>query len=312
MTAAPNFIWSVKVKGNSEIEKEKILSDLKDLGIYPGALKIRLPGGFETKDALLERNRSLIWAWVYIKGTTAEAVVSEDDLPPMIVDRKAPCSIRAACDAYLKSVTVLNGEKLVSAGNVVQAGDTIVSGKVPVYKEGYPEKYEYVHAMAKTEAYTERRAEGVYTPEYEHRTLTGNKKSTFYIEIAGKRFCLFKNAASAYETCDTESSRHEFLCFAVGADVYKEVDITKEPMSLEGVLSLAKEELEQDIAKRLCRDAVLLDEDIQYEYVSDNKIKVKLTMSCLEDIGTEVPIEAPIEIPIKVPEISIKENNIKK
>lgn len=291
LAAAPNFIWSVAIEGNETISSEELLKALGEVGVYQGALKAQIPDGFTIKNHLMRQNPKLMWAWVYVKGTKAELKVSENKLPPLVVDRDTPCDIRAACDGYLMSVTPLTGEKTAQTEAVIRAGETIVSGKVPVFKEGYPEQYEYVHARAVTKAYTEKRESGVYRLEYEIKTPTGNAVSKPYIEFFGKRLNLFRSSECGYEAYDTESFRHEFFFAAVGADVYTEVHREREPMSLEGALQQARNELEERAAKKLCKNTVLLNEDLQYEYISDNEIKVRLTLSCVEDIGTEVPIE---------------------
>lgn len=305
MAAAPCFVWTVSITGNETVPRGDIESALREAGIYPGALKKNIPDGFEVKDIILQRNPRLMWAWAYISGTSVDVRVSENELPPTVVDRNEPCSIAASCDAYLKTVRALNGEKLVNGGSIVRAGEVIVSGKVSVFKEGEPERYEYVHARAETEAYTERRESAVYTLEYEHRTPTGRAESKPYIELFGKRINLFKAEESSYESYDTSEFRHELLWFAAGGTTYTEVTVETEPMSLEGALQGAKEELEEKIAGKLCRNAVLLNEDLQYEYVSENEIKVQLSMSCIEDIGVEIPQEVEI-----LPEEKTEETDI--
>lgn len=288
---APNFVWSVTIEGNERISSEDINASLHDLGIYPGIPKRKLPDGFQIKDYLINKNSGLMWAWAYVRGTNVNVKVSENILPPLVVDRDMPCDIRASCDGYLISVTPLIGDTAAQTGAVIQAGETIVSGKVPVFKEGYLERYRYVHARANVRAYTEKRESGVYKLEYEHRIRTGNAESKPYIEFFGKRLNLFKNEECSYDEYDAEEFRHELFFAAVGAKVYREVYIETEPMSLEGALQQAKDELEEKAAKKLCKNSVLLDRNLQYEYISDNEIKVQLTLSCMEDIGTEVPLD---------------------
>ncbi|MDO5397899.1 MAG: sporulation protein YqfD [bacterium] len=295
MAAAPKFVWTVSITGNETVPREDIESALIEAGIYPGALKKNIPDGFEVKDIILRRNPRLMWAWAYISGTSVDVVVGENELPPVVVDRDEPCSIAASCDAYLKTVRALNGEKLIDGGSVVRAGEVIVSGRIPVFKEGEPERYKYVHARAETEAYTERRESAVYKLEYEHRMSTGKSENKPYIELFGKRLNLYKREESSYESYDTSEFRHEILWFALGGTTYTEVIVETEPMSLEGALQEAKEDLEKKTAGKLCRNAVLLNEDLQYEYVSENEIKVQLTMSCIEDIGAEIPIKEQVK-----------------
>ena len=290
MFVAPRFIWTVNISGNESVSTESIRDALREAGIYPGAPKSKIPDGFTVKRIIIKRNPELMWAWAYISGTTADIQVSERELPPLVVDRDEPCSIAASCDAYIKSIRALNGERIADGGSVVQAGDTLVSGRVPVYKEGAPEKYMYVHARAEVEAYTERRESGVYRLEYEHRTPTGRAENRVYLDLFGKRINLYAKEESSYELYDTSEAKYTIPGVTLGLVTYSEVLAETEPMSLEGCLQEAKEDLEMKISKRLGKNAVLIDEDIQYDYVSENEITVRLTMSCMEDIGVEMPV----------------------
>lgn len=289
--AAPHFIWTVEISGNDEVPEDSIVQALHEAGIYRGAWKGKIPDGFEVKRIILNNNPNLIWAWAYIKGTNADVRVYERELPPLIVDRDTPCSIAAACDAYVESVRAFNGERIEKGGNAVRAGDILISGKVGVYKEGYPEKYMYVHAQGDIVSYTQRSESGVYRQEYESRTPTGRAVSKPYIDIFGKRINLYRSENCGFDEYDSEEFGKSFAGVLLGGTRYKEVAVSSEPMSLDGTLQRAKEELEQKIAKKLCKNAELIDEDLQYEYISDKEIEVKLTMSFKEDIGTEVPIE---------------------
>lgn len=288
---APRFIWTVEISGNEDVKTEAILQSLRELGIYRGAIKSRIPDSFEIKRQLIHKNPGLLWAWAYINGTKADVKVYEKTFPPMLVDRNEPCDVVAACDGYIEDIRVLNGEGKVKASNVVQAGEILISGKVAVFREGYPEKYRYVHARGDIRAYTERTKSGVYNLQYEHRIPTGRSESRIYLDLFGKRINLYRNAQCSYESYDEEERLYDFFGIAIGAMNYNEVYVEYEPMSIEGALQLARDELQQQIASELCKNAVLLDEDLQYEKISDKEIKVKLRMSFTEDIGVEVPTQ---------------------
>lgn len=292
LTLAPGFIWTVDISGNEDVKTEAVEQSLRGLGIYRGALKSRIPDGFAVKHRLLEENKGLIWAWVYINGTAADVRVYEKTLPPAVVESDKPCDIVAACDAYVESVRVLRGEGRVKSASVVQAGETVVSGKVSAYREGDPENYLYVHAQAEIRAYTERTKSGTYALEYEHRIPTGRSRRKVYLDLFGKRINLYRDEECGYESYDEEEFFHDFMGIAVGGSKYNEVVVEYEPMSIDGALQLAKEDLEEKIAAELCKNAELTQEDLQYERISDKEIKVKLTMSFIEDIGVEVPCEA--------------------
>lgn len=287
----PHFVWTVNIYGNEDTETEAIADSLKEIGIYRGALKRNIPDGFSIKRHLLRNNKELIWAWAYIKGTSVDVRVYEKTLPPNVVDRNEPCNIVAACDAFLEDVRVLNGKGMIKASNAVQAGDVIVSGRVAAYREGDAEKYRYVHARSEIKAYTERVKSGVYSLRYEHKIPTGQSKSFVYLDLFGKRINLYRNESCDYDEYEKEEFFHDIFGIAVAGIRYNEVTVEYEPMNIDGALQIAKEDLERKIAAELCKNATLLDEDLQYEKISDEEIKVKLKMSFTEDIGVEIPVE---------------------
>lgn len=291
LLTAPRFIWTVEITGVENTDKELLTAALRNAGIYKGALKSRIPEGFEVKRIVMRDDPELVWAWVYIHGTAANVHVKEKTMPPQIIDRDTPCSIAASCDAYVERVQTFYGHCAVEEGTTVRAGDVLISGKVPVFKEGYPEKYMYVHARGSITALTERSESGVYRLECERRTPTGKSVCRPYLDLFGKRINLYRNEDCGFAEYDSSEFRHELWGMALGGTQYYESEVTAEPMNIEAALQTAKEELEQRIASKLGAGARLLDEELQYEYISDKEIEVRLTMSFKEDIGTEVPIE---------------------
>lgn len=291
LVLSPLFVWKVNIYGNDDIDTQTISDSLKEIGIYRGAFKRNIPDGFSIKRHLLRTNKELIWAWAYINGTTVDVRVYEKTFPPNVVDRDEPCDIVAACDAYLEDVRVLNGKGMIKSSNAVQAGEVIVSGKVAAFKEGEAEKYRYVHARSEIKAYTERIKTGVYPLRYENRIPTGRSKSFIYVDLFGKRINLYRDENCDWTEYDKEEFSYDFFGIAVGGVRCNEVTVEYEPMSIDGALQIAKEDLECKIAKELCKNAVLSDEDLQYEKISDEEVKVRLKMSFTEDIGVEIPIE---------------------
>jgi similar to stage IV sporulation protein len=288
---ASQFIWTVEITGIEECDPAAVESTLRNIGIYRGALKKDIPDGFEVKKLIMNDHPEIAWAWAYISGTSANVRIYEKTIPPQTVDRQEPCDIVAACDGYIEKVDVLNGEGMYEAGDVVRAGEVIISGKVPVFREGYPEKYMYVHAMGEIQAYTQRSKSSIYSLQREIRTPTGKEKRRYYIDLFGKRINFYKDENPDFEQYNTSEKSKDFFGISFGRIIFEEVEISYEPMSIDSVMEIAEDELEEKIAKELCSNASLQGRELQYEKISENEIKVKLTMSFTEDIGTEVPLE---------------------
>lgn len=295
---ASQFIWVVEINGVENADYEKIIAVLEENGVRSGARKKELPPLNEIKNDILFKNDDIAWAWVYIEGAKARVEISEKIIPPAVIDKSVTSSIAARCEGVIKSVTVKGGEQILKAGDAVEPGDIIISGKVGTYREGEPEKYIYVRAVGTVEAYTSHSAEGDYKLLYESRIPTGEKKSYYSLELFGKKFDLFKNKSISYEEFDKIENRSEFSLpflgysgIALCSEKYEEVSVNREPVSVDTALETARTELEEKIAKELRAGSRLLSSDISYEPVDKDTIHIKLIMDFIENIGVDTPTE---------------------
>ena len=288
------FIWIVEINGVYDANYEQILQILADNGVYGGALKCRIPEGRALKSAIINNTENVSWAWVYIEGAKARVEIYEKALPPEIVKKNEPCDIIAACDAFVENIDALEGEKTVPNGNGVEAGDVLISGTVPVFREGYEPKYIYVHAMGRIRAVTYHEKTGDYKEYHENRIPTGRHKSKISAEIFGKLFRFYKNEAPDFEEYDVDNIRHE-LCIpyigytgiALNIRKCKEVQVHKEPISTDTAVEFAKHDLEEKIANELFKDTELKEKKVEFERLDSETIRVTVKMTCIEDIGIE-------------------------
>lgn len=295
---ASRFIWTVEINGAELSDCESIYAALEESGVYPGALKRNIADGERIKENILSKNENAVWAWVYIEGAKARVEIYEKIIPPEVIDRDLPCDITAACDGYIKKAIVKNGRKLCREGDTVSAGDVLISGRVPVFKEGEEERYINVHAIGTIEAYTEHKASGTYGVYYEAKQYTGKRKRCLRLELFGKSFKLFGNE-NAFEVYDKAEKRYElklpYIGYAginISSTVYEEYEARYEPISLETALDFAKNDLEEKISRELLYDSRLIDTRFDYAYIDSRTIKAELTMNFTEKIGTETPVRS--------------------
>ncbi len=290
------FIWLVEINGAEKSDIDDIIASLDSVGVRSGAWKGSLPDGDEMKRAIINGSDHIAWAWVYIEGAKARVEIYESIIPPVVLDRETPCDVVASCDGVIKKINVKNGEGLLKEGDAVSAGDVIVSGRVPVYKEDKPEEYMFVHSMADVEAYTSEKKTGDYKLYYESRTPTGRRGRRLSVEFLGKIFPL-PFFGGGYENFDSEERRHElyipfFGYTGVALDVieYDEVNVNREPISTETALEFAKNDLEGKISKELTPMSVLTDEKLEYEKTDNETIRVTLEMNFVRNIAVEQPL----------------------
>ena len=292
------FVWVVRIDGVYESDMEQVVQILEENGLKPGAYKGSLPEISKIKTALINKTDTVSWAWVYIEGACARVEIYEKRLKPQVIDKSKPCNIVAASDAFIRRVDVRKGYEAIQNETPVSAGDVIISGKVPVYRRDYEEeRYMYVHAEGDIEAVTYHTEEMEQKLYYDSRVETGRKKKYYSAEIFGKLFNLFFKENPEYEEYAVTDKRHElnlpffgYTGLCINERTYSEVQVFSEPISKESAALIAQRELEEKIAKKLFKNSQMLSRELEWEDINSDTIRVRLKMSFLEDIGTEITI----------------------
>ena len=295
--AVPQYIWCVEINGTYDADPAEIEAVLREHGVYVGAPKKGIDDLSEIKNDAVHRIDGINWAWLYIEGAKARFEVQEITPAPEVADMETPTDIIAACDGVVRSAVVKRGERHVNSNMTVTAGQKLVSGKVAVFSEGYPEKYIYVHSRAEIMADTLRKASGTYSDTEELRVKTGSSKKRFSLELFGKRFDLFRDVSCGYEEYDTDESVYDlsrpFIGYiGISLRVYdvSEVSVSERKLGENEVLARAREELEEEICRSLGTGAVRTGQELSYS-AENGVYDVELRMYLRENIGIEVPAE---------------------
>lgn len=296
-TIIPKYIWCVEIDGAYEADKARIMDILREHGVYPGARKSRIDDLGEIKNSIVYGVDGVNWAWLYTDGSRARLQIQETVKAPPIADRVTPTDIIAACDGWIVRADVLHGERRVNTGMTVNAGDTLVSGKVAVFREGFPEEYIYMRSQADIVADTIRHETGVFSKKETLRIKTGRMSRRFSVELFGMTLNFYRNSDCGYEEFDTVEERYElsipfygFSGVAVTMKKVYEVNELERELSEQEVIERARERLEEKICRALTVGAVRTEERLTYSADSSG-YRVELLMRLKENIGIEVPTE---------------------
>lgn len=123
----PTRVLFFRVEGNERIEDREILTAAENCGIRFGISRRRIRSE-NMKNALLSAIPELKWAGINTYGCTA--VISVRECEPQKERHEWPKvgSIISARDGYVTSCTVIRGNALCKPGEVVQAGQVLISG----------------------------------------------------------------------------------------------------------------------------------------------------------------------------------------
>ncbi len=287
-------IWTVEINGVKDADITRIAQLLEENGIYTGASKSKLLPIGDIKNNILADYPEISWLWVYMEGTKARVEVFERRAHHEIVDKHIPCDIVSSGEGVIKKLTVKAGRPAVAAGDAVTYGDTLISGQIDANGAEGTNKRLLVHALGEVSAYTMHSAEKDEPLYDEIRTPTGAVKRYITLEIFGKKYDLFRGMAEDYADYDIKTDCYEltlpmfgYTGLSVTSQKHIEVQPEREPVSEELAAARARDALEEEIAKTLTPLARRTDERLEYKKVSDDIIRVKCTMSFIENIGTE-------------------------
>lgn len=141
-----SFIWSIEVVKNGTVVEDKLmLTQLEELGVHAGTLKYGLDFRKLANEVLIKRD-DLSWVGFDMTGMKLRVKVVDKVLIPERNEEDIACNIIARKDCLIETVNVYQGTVLVKPGDVVQAGQILVSAMVEM--KNFPEKNEMVHSMA--------------------------------------------------------------------------------------------------------------------------------------------------------------------
>lgn len=143
------FIWNIDVKGNEKLSDAEIIRALNECSINYGTF---WPGvsADAVRSQMLLKLEGISWITVNLHNSKAEVVVHERVDKPYIYNKDDFCDIVAEKAGIITKMSVLEGEKRVSAGDSVVEGDVLVSGLA----QSETGDDRLIHAKAEVEART--------------------------------------------------------------------------------------------------------------------------------------------------------------
>ena len=143
-TILSQFIWSVSLIGNVELEQDYLLKTFEERGVKVGAF-VKVLDDENIAEDVVSEIEMLSWASVNRKGTSVVIEVREKTQAPEKYDDETPTNLIAGEDGIIVSIDSLYGIEEVKPGSAVIKGDLLISGIVPhadgtesfVHADGY-------------------------------------------------------------------------------------------------------------------------------------------------------------------------------
>ncbi len=169
------FIWSVSLIGNVDLEQEYIMEHFTEYGVKVGS-PIKVLDDKEIAEKVVSEIEELSWASVNRKGTSVVIEVREKTKAPESYDDKTPTNLVASEDGVIISIDSLYGVEEVKVGSAVTKGDLLISGIIS-HADG---KETFVHADGYVKALVKYK-----------QSFCGDDFFTYNQLLEKKRKCLF-------------------------------------------------------------------------------------------------------------------------
>lgn len=172
----PNLCLRLEIEYDGD--KAQVLDCLNEYGIKTPSLLLGLNYD-QLENFLSAKIDSAMYAVVSRSGSTLRVNVLPKQQPPFqLTDYNSRYDIVATHDGIISSMTVLNGVALVSAGERVSVGQTLVAGLRPYYDQMLP-----THAIAEVYALVESCATVVHQPQTIEYVRSGNKQVVSTVKL---------------------------------------------------------------------------------------------------------------------------------
>ena len=299
------FVWDIQLDGNVHITDEVMYDFLESENVTIGMLKDQLDIESLEK-ALRQTFPEVTWTSARLDGTKLLLSIKENDAPILSQEEETDLGMDLVAE-YAGTITfivVRTGVPMVKAGDVVEAGDILVEGRVPVYQEDSTIR-EYLYVNADADIRMEHEQEQLFRlpAVYTKKVYTGREKQGFYIRVGKQEISVGEKAP--FLQCDEIIQEETPAFFArLGLPVYWGGKVYREYLNTEYEYTV--KEVENIFESRLAEFILTLEEkgvQIIEKNVKIESSDIDWTMTAFflleEDAGMSVRTtveEKPVEL----------------
>lgn len=287
-----SIIWSIEITGNYNVDSDRIMAQLNEMGIFRGATKRSVNPKY-LADRLMLENSELSWVGVEIKGTKLIISVREGIEPPQVISRDQPCNVIASKDGIIVSVRAKNGLAKVKEGDTVKKGQVLISGEMESANPEFGTMY--VHAIGEVLARTWYEVKKEVPAKIINRVRTGNEwnRYTVYFLDFKIRLPSGNNPFELYETDILDKApviMNRFkLPFGLIIEKHHELREEEEVLEREQARELAQKMAMDMISGMVPKEAEIIDRQMQI-ITSEGKEYLTVTVECTENIAMQQEI----------------------
>lgn len=274
-------VWDVRITGNRELGREEIRQMLSSCGLDVGTYLPTLDTDLvETR--LLLSHKELCWVSVNVRGTTANVELLETGRGAERSDGYA--NLVASRDGTVERIESYDGNVCVRVGDVVGAGDLLVSG---IY-----DSLRATRASGKIYARTVHQFDVEIPLKSTQKVYTGREWSEKYVNFFAKHIKVFSNTGNAGAFCDIIYHNNGIvlpngvsLPVGVRSVVYREYREETVNRTEREAMNAAFDQLSEELSVFVSETgAELLEKSVTFS-LDAHAYRLQCTVVCIENIA---------------------------
>ena len=299
------YIWNIHIEGKYSRTTDVILDYLETEHVVHGMKKSQVDCK-EIQSMIRLEFPDIIWVSAEVKGTRLLIRVRENmdtGTEEALEEPAEKTDLAAARSGVVTSVLVRSGKALVQAGDEVEKGQLLVTGRLDIMSDyGEVTGYQYTAADADVYARTEYEYDDEFLLSHEERHFTGKKRYGFYLRLGNRRLAFEKKPGfSDYTTLQTEYplrlTENFYLPLSFGTIFYEEYETYTENYTIEEARLLAETNLNGFLENLMEKGVQIVENNVKIE-VGGSLCRASGTIAALEEIGEAVPTEI-LEDPVQ-------------
>ncbi len=286
-----SVVLSFSVSGNERVSEEKILRTLAHHGVDIGTRALSIDQESLRNHVLLELHE-LSWLSVNVRGCTAHVQVVERQRPPAKYDPYIAANVVAKKAGLVTQVRALNGKNCVSEGDMVTAGELLISG----VSDGRFGGVRFMHATGEVWGRTwyTLTARVPLTVVQQGEVL--REKTRISLLVGNKRINFFRGGSILGAGCDKITQTHPLklpfggeLPLALHREHTVKYALQEVARSEEAALAEGKLWLLHQLSMQLDENGSVTDTRFSHRVEGDTLV-VTLEAECREQLGMECPV----------------------
>ncbi|MFP3152956.1 sporulation protein YqfD [Lachnospiraceae bacterium ZAX-1] len=288
------YIWNIEVNGNSHQTDSTIIKYLSENDVYHGLPKSKI-NCTKLEELLRSEFSDVIWASAKIKGTRLVIDLQENlinNQAETATGKDTPSDLIAEKEAQIYSILTRIGTPYVQKGVVVQQGDLLVEGKIPIYDDnGEIAHYQYCRSDADILGIADYAYEDILPFTYEDKVFTGEETVSFHLMLLKKQihFNFFRHDYELFDTITEEYplkfGENFYLPLVWQKETVKKYEIQTKQYAKKEAEILIEKKL-NEFCQTLTQKGVQIIENSVIIVTEGKKCQAKGSLKVIEPIGS--------------------------